>query len=486
MLSRLWKVALDFFKDWQLVFIACLCFATTMMLNCIFFIVFTYYSSQIPTWDTFVYFLLLSTMLAVATFFMLRKEKKISCIAITIGLVTASLVLRMLFADFQSYDYKVYLMKWTNEYRHSSLSGALNSTISDYMPLYNYFLIIFSKIPMYDLYLIKLLSTFFEVATAVLIVHIISKISKKAVNPIIFAIVLMFPLFFIDSVILCQCDAIYTFFGLLGFYLIIIKKPIWACVSLGISLAFKFQAILLFPAIFIFLFVKNDEGKSYVKWWQFILIPAMFFTLNCIPLFTGRSFRSTYNAYYRQTSYVHGRKELSFLLNLPSFLNGFLDKSFSVWVVVFVMVTAIWLVIVLFNAIKTVRLQKNPDLKNLVFVSYYILLGTMFFMPLMYDRFVYFALMFGLIYLVMNLNKETLLVYFAVTCWAITNYAFAMYVLSDELSELKDSLILSRTMIEVFSNFARVIAIAIFVFLTVEFVQHCKRGFTSDEKNNPG
>lgn len=50
--------------------------------------------------------------------------------------------------DFKSYDWEIYLSNWCSEYKTMTITKALRSitTVSDYTPFYNYFLIIFAHL----------------------------------------------------------------------------------------------------------------------------------------------------------------------------------------------------------------------------------------------------------------------------------------------------------------------------------------------------
>ena len=87
---------------------------------------------------------------------MTSKQKKI---IICWTLIAISIAIRVAFLKFESGDYTGFLSIWVDSYRNQSIGDAMRSDISDYPPVYNYFLILFSRININELYLIKALST---------------------------------------------------------------------------------------------------------------------------------------------------------------------------------------------------------------------------------------------------------------------------------------------------------------------------------------
>ena len=76
-------------------------------------------------------------------------------------IVLSSFAVRLIFADFESGDYKVWLTSWYNFFlEHGAWHGlaVLTDRVSNYPPLYMYFISLSTLLPLPPLYSLKLLS----------------------------------------------------------------------------------------------------------------------------------------------------------------------------------------------------------------------------------------------------------------------------------------------------------------------------------------
>jgi Gpi18-like mannosyltransferase len=251
--------------------------------------------------------------------------------------------------------------------------------------------------PIFDLYLIKILSQIFEVLSAFALCMIIAKLKRQKFSWILFGLVLLFPAFLLDSAVWGQCDAIYTFFVLIGLYFAITKRSFKACLFLGLGLAVKLQAILSFPILLVLLLAKTDDGRRYVNWKHLFIIPMPFFVLNCVPIFAGKNVFTTFGVYLKQ---ANEHRYLSFVTNIPKIFAVATKNSptliFNLVVIFFVMLTVAWLSFVLFYAIKTAR-KRVLLVHELVFLTILTVGGALFIMPLMHERFLYIAMLLGFV-----------------------------------------------------------------------------------------
>ena len=97
-------------------------------------------------------FIYSATLLPLAAIFAvaaksLGKSKRLAAVAVLLG---ASYILRVLFANFESGDYAI-LTSWVAEYKTLSVKDCFVKQVGNYPPLYNYFLIMFSRLPLSDL-----------------------------------------------------------------------------------------------------------------------------------------------------------------------------------------------------------------------------------------------------------------------------------------------------------------------------------------------
>jgi Gpi18-like mannosyltransferase len=302
-----------------------------------------------------------------------------------------------------------------------SLRDCLLSTKSDYTPLNNYFFIFFAKISFACLYSTKIIQIAFEILGAWMIVKIVEKITGKKQSPLIFAAILLCPLFYIDTTVLDQCDSIYTFFGLVGLYYMFCKKSILAYWFFGVSLSIKVQAILIFPIILILLFAKNKQGERYLDWRYLWVIMLPYFVLNCVPLFVGKSFPITYGIYFRQFNKIIGDEFfLSSNPNIPFLFNKFSNGTL---LILFTILTVVFLGLILQAILKKVIIDKKPlEPKDILFLMLFMQITIILFIPRFFMRYNYYLVFLGIIYALVSLKKSDIIC--AMMLVASTSFTF--------------------------------------------------------------
>ena len=92
------------------------------------------------------------------------KTKK--ALFLSAALILAAMVLRGVCMDHETLDYQDFLARWVRTIREQGGFRALRWNIGNYNVPYLYFLALFSYSSVRDLYLIKLLSIFFDVILA--------------------------------------------------------------------------------------------------------------------------------------------------------------------------------------------------------------------------------------------------------------------------------------------------------------------------------
>ena len=312
-----------------------------------------------------------------------------------------NILFRFLNADVVSGDYANFLQRWVSAYRNMSLKSCFTSNVSNYSPPYNYFLILFSRIPFNDLYLIKTLSFTFEIMSAFVLTKLIASINKTDFNIMIFACILFIPIFLINSSVWAQCDSIYTFFGLMAIYSAIKGKSKSSFLFFGISLSFKLQAIILFPVALVFLLTKNEFGNKFLKWKDMWLAILGYASLSGIAMIFGGSFEWAFLTYFRQS--VTYNKLSSGCPNLAYLFYIFNEMPV---IKVIIMISLITLTIGVMCYILIIFIKKktlsNLQVVNLSFLmTFYIVL----LMPKMLDRYFYLSNLFGIALLFTCQNK---------------------------------------------------------------------------------
>ena len=201
--------------------------------------------------------------------------------------------------DYETLDYQNFLTKWVDYFRYHGHFAALRESVGNYNIPYLYFLALFSLSPVRDLYLIKLLSTFFDVILAWGSMMLLGRYTRRAgVRIACFFTVLFLPTVFLNSAVWAQCDSTYAAMLVLGLYLALEDKPSLSMLCAVAAFGFKLQAIFVLP-VYAVLWMA---GK--VKWYHFLLFPAGYVALVLPAVLLGRPFWDTVTLYFSQTGSI--------------------------------------------------------------------------------------------------------------------------------------------------------------------------------------
>ncbi len=367
--------------------------------------------------------IMLGIILTLGFFYNKKRMDKYFCFFAMI--IFVNILFRFLNADVISNDYQGFLQKWVNAYRNMPLKSCFTNNVSNYSPPYNYFLILFSRIPFSDLYLIKNLSFIFEIMSAFVLTKLIACINKTDFNIFIFASILFIPIFLINSSIWAQCDSIYTFFGLMAIYSAIKGKSKSSFLFFGISLSFKLQAIILFPVALVLLLTKNEYGNRFLKWKDMWLAILGYAGLSGIAMIFGGSFEWAFLTYFKQSVTYNklssGCPNLAYLFNI---FNGMPVIKLTIMISLIALTIGVMCyILIIFIKKKTLSDEEAVNLSFLM--TFYIVL----LMPKMLDRYFYLSNLFGIILIFTCKNKVykkaifiTLLSSFAVHASATAYY----------------------------------------------------------------
>ena len=319
-----------------------------------------------------------------------------------------ALMIRISFLNFISNDYVYFLEPWSSFYKEYGILG-LKYKIGDYNCLYNTFLAILSYIPIKSLYIIKIFSFIFDFGCGVLGYKIVKKVTNSKISSYItYGIILFIPTVLFNSSLWGQCDAIYTFFALFGIYFLIKEKYLLSFIFMGISFAFKLQAVFILPVYIIYYIVKKRYSILY-----FLIIPLVNIICAIPSLIIGRSFMDIIMIYFNQTNSYS-----DYVLNFPNmyqFIGQYegLDKF------------GIFITIMIFGLVLYYILKKKIILNSnsILFLSMISVVIATYFLPYMHDRYLFMADIFSVIWYVSNKNKKYL--YVPIT---ICFVSFATYV----------------------------------------------------------
>lgn len=197
----------------------------------------------------------------------------------------------------ESADYWGFLEGWMTQIRNGGGFRSLSQSISNYTAPYMYLMCLVSYITDNDLYGLKMISVFFDYAAAFAVFLIIHKMSGNVKKSILgMAVLLLSPTVILDGAYWCQCDIIYTCFLLYALYFFLKDNSRLSLIFVGISFAFKLQAVFILP-FFIIMWLKRRT----VKLPDFLWIPVIYVISSLPAYFLGRSFKELMTVYLEQT-----------------------------------------------------------------------------------------------------------------------------------------------------------------------------------------
>lgn len=201
--------------------------------------------------------------------------------------------------DYVTLDYRDFLSRWVEYFRVNGGFAGLSRQIGNYNIPYLYFLALFSYSGIDDLYLIKLLSIFFDVLLAWGAALLLGRFSRSAARRIgVFFAVLMLPTVFLNGALWAQCDSIYAALALLGIYCALDDRPVAAMALAALSFGFKLQAVFILP-VYAVLWIY---GK--LNWKHFFVFPAAYVALVLPAVLLGRPFAETLTLYLDQATSI--------------------------------------------------------------------------------------------------------------------------------------------------------------------------------------
>lgn len=329
-----------------------------------------------------------------AIMFLFYNDKKVNKkFYLFVILLILNLILRFINMEIKSGDYNTFLSEWVESYRNMPLKDCFATQVGNYSPPYNYFLILISRIPFNDLYLIKILSFIFELLTAYFVTKLIAHIKKEKFNILIFICILFVPMFFINSVVWAQCDSIYTFFSFMAIYFAVKNKSKLSFMFFGLSLCFKFQSIILFPVALILLLCKDYKNNKILKWKDIWVAPLTYIGITSISMFFGKSFSDAFLIYFEQS--VTYNKLSSGCPNLANII-FFLDNYSTFKILAMIVLIALTLCVLTYILIRYIKKRSLNDLE-IINVSFLITFFVVLLMPKMLDRYFYLSNIFAVV-----------------------------------------------------------------------------------------
>ncbi len=206
-------------------------------------------------------------------------------IFLIILLFCGALIIRFIWFDYESGDYKGCLSSWYDYFVQNGQFKSLGGNFSNYYVPYLCLLSLSTLLPLSKIYAIKLISVVFDIFGAFIVYHLVRErypSGNKALIATIFVFYL--PTVVINSAVWGQCDMGYTA-AMLAMVLCIIKnRPNLAAIAYGVAISLKPQAVYFAPFILGLLFTGDLKLR-------FIAISALTYIICGMPaVFAGKPF----------------------------------------------------------------------------------------------------------------------------------------------------------------------------------------------------
>ena len=219
--------------------------------------------------------------------------------SICLMLTVLAFVIRWAVIDYETLDYKDFLTHWVSFFRENGGFKALARPVGNYNIPYLYFLAFFSYLNVRDLYLIKLLSIFFDIILACSSMLMVSRFtqSKNRLTACFFT-VLFLPTVFLNGSLWAQCDSIYVALAVLSIYLALEDRPVLSMLCITLSFGFKLQAVFVMPVFAVLWFMRK------IKFRHFFIFPIAYTALVMPAVIAGRPFMDCITLYFNQTGSI--------------------------------------------------------------------------------------------------------------------------------------------------------------------------------------
>ncbi len=261
------------------------------------------------------FYKLMQTILAFFSSFFQNKK-------ILIGLFLFGLVFKVFAIRFYPYpgDFIGFIVPWVDFIKANGYLDAFRYPFANYAPAYLYFLLGIAKFNLDTLYGVKLISIFFDYLIAWFVGSMAyEKYKESWVRWCALAVIPLLPTVLVNSSYWGQCDSVYTAFLMGSLYFVLKRKSLLSVLFWGISFSFKLQAIMLAPFFFVLLL------RNRIKWYYFLLVPAVY-VLSVMPAYiAGRPLSDLLTIYVAQSEQY---KELS--LNFTNLYMWISDNYYHV------------------------------------------------------------------------------------------------------------------------------------------------------------
>lgn len=301
-------------------------------------------------------------------------------VLVSTGLLAAAFVLRGLCLPYETLDYQNFLTVWVDFFRQNGGLAALGLPVGNYNVPYLFFLALFSQSSIPDLYLIKLLSIFFDVVLAWAAMQLAGCFVRSPARRLAcFFLVLFWPTVVLNGALWGQCDSIYVAFAVLSLWLVLSEHPMLAMASIAAAFSFKLQAVFVMPVFLLFWLTRR------VKLRYFLVFPVVCVVMVLPAVLAGRPLWEALTISLAQTGSIGSGLNY----NSPSVFALFSNVQNPELAGNLGILTAA-LVIVLLAVLFWLR-RKACSNRALLLASVLLAVAIPFFLPHMHDRYFFAA-----------------------------------------------------------------------------------------------
>lgn len=311
-----------------------------------------------------------------------REEGDLGVYLLCAAACGALLLARLAMLEKETGDYTVFLLPWYQQMQPLSFAQAMREEIGNYTMPYRYFIWLMTRVPLPPMYLYKLTTLLFEPLLAYAVMRLFElRAEKRSLGGALSAylLTLALPTVVFNGAYWAQCDAIYTALLLYGLCAALEERPYRAMAGFGLALAFKLQAVFLFPLLPVLWAARRVRIK------HLLALPGAWLAAQLPALLGGCAPVHVLSPYFAQLGY-----SMDLTLNAPSLFQLFVPEQMNPWMfrnygIAMALVAAFGLCALLWRC----RARLTPAL--LTDAAFLLVLAVPYLLPHMHERYFFAA-----------------------------------------------------------------------------------------------
>lgn len=311
-----------------------------------------------------------------------REEGDLGVYLLCAAACGALLLARLAMLEKETGDYTVFLLPWYQQMQPLAFAQAMREEIGNYTMPYRYFIWLMTRVPLPPMYLFKLTTLLFEPLLAYAVMRLFElRAEKRSLGGALCAylLTLALPTVVFNGAYWGQCDAIYTAFLLFGLCEALEERPYRAMAGFGLALAFKLQAVFLFPLLPVLWAVRRVRIK------HLLALPGAWLAAQLPALLGGCAPVHVLSPYFAQMG-----DSMELAINAPSLFQLFNAEEMNPWMfrnygIAMALFAALGLCALLWRC----RARLTPAL--LTDAAFLLVLAVPYLLPHMHERYFFAA-----------------------------------------------------------------------------------------------